>query len=58
MTREKNLSAIRIAKLKAMIIILEHIQPDLQKLDKTSAHVMSMLQLALRQRLDDMDGKK
>lgn len=58
MTREENLSAIRIAKLKAMITMLDHIQPDLQRLDKTSAHVMSMLQLALRQRLEDMEGKK
>lgn len=58
MTREERLTITRIAKLKAMIIMLDHMQPDLHRLDKTSSHVMSMLVLALKQKLDDMTKEK
>jgi hypothetical protein len=58
MTREERLTSVRIAKLKVMMTMLDHMQPDLQRLDKTSAHVMSMLLLALKEKLHDIESKK
>ncbi len=57
MTKDR-LTAARIAKLKTLILMLDHMLPDLHRLDKVSAHVMSMLLLALQQKLREMEDQK
>jgi hypothetical protein len=56
-TRETPSSA-RIGKLKVIRIMLEHLIPELSRTDKTSAHLLEMLVLALKEKIDEVEQTK
>jgi hypothetical protein len=52
------LSSTRIGKLKVIRIMLEHLVPELSRADKTSAHILEMLVLALKEKIDEVEQTK
>lgn len=52
------LSSARIGKLKVIRIMLEHLIPELSRTDKTSAHILEMLVLALKEKIDEVEQTK
>ena len=54
----ENLSAARIGKLKVIRVMLEHLLPELSRTDKTSAHILEMLVLALKERIEEVEQTK
>ena len=48
----------RIGKLKVIRNMLEHLRPELSKADKTSAHILEMLMLALKEKIDEVEQTK
>lgn len=57
LSKEKPSSA-RIGKLKVIRLMLEHLLPELSRADRTSAHILEMLVLALKEKIDEVEQIK
>jgi hypothetical protein len=55
---KETLSTARVGKLKVIRVMLEHLLPELARTDKTSAHILEMLVLALKERIDEVEQTK
>ena len=51
-------TAAQLAKLRTLIRMMNHVMPDLVRLDKVSAYLLSMLLLALKEKLEELEKKK
>ncbi len=56
--RTDSLTGARIGKLKVIRVMLEHLLPELARVDKTSAHILEMLVLSLKERIDAVERTK
>jgi len=51
-------TGVRTGKLKVIQVMLEHLLPELARVDKTSAHLLAMLVLALKEKIDEVEETK
>ena len=58
MLSKETLSSARVSELKVIRVMLEHLLPELSRTDKTSAHIMQMLVLALKEKIDEVEQTK
>jgi hypothetical protein len=55
---KETLNSARTDKLKVIRIMLEHLLPELVRADKTSARILEMLVLALKEKIDEVERPK
>lgn len=56
-TKEQS-KAIRKSRINSLIAMLDHMLPELKKLDKTSTYVLSMLILSLHTKLKEIEDDR
>jgi hypothetical protein len=58
MFSNESLKGAKTGKLKVIKAMLEHVLPEIARADKTSAHILQMLMLALKEKIDEVEQTK